>query len=97
MAYVAASIPHRSGDVMSSYGDPLFKLLDHLGDEQFSLCLSKMRPEVQSAVFYLMFFTHWPMPGQDKEWDERVKSTWPYTYALLKTIKRLKWPHDFER
>lgn len=96
MAYVAASCPHRSGDVMLLYAHPLMQMRDQLGDKQFALCLSKMRPEVQSAVFYFLFFLDWPK--SDKEWDKLR----PYftskscTYILSKSVPRLKWPHDYE-
>lgn len=96
MVYVAASIPHRSGDVMASYAGPLSDLRDKLGDEQFARCLSKMRPEVQSSVCYILFFNYWPMLGKDKKWDKETKVKWPHTFALATTVKRLKWPHDFE-
>jgi hypothetical protein len=96
MAYSAANLPDRSGDVLEAYGEQLYYLEDSLGDSNFALCLSKMRPEVQSAVFYLLFFSHWPPPGAEKDWEKSMGARWPHTFALARTVKRLKWPHDFE-
>lgn len=97
MAYIAVSVPHRSGEVLGSYGDPLFDLLKGLGDQRFALCLRKMRPEVQSAVFYIMFINQWPQPGQDRDWDKRMGAKWSNTFKLSTEVKRLKWPHDYEK
>ena len=95
MAYTVASIPHRSGDVMGSYSELLYHLLDKLGDEQFASSLSKMRPEVQSAVFYLLLVNYWPT--NDPEWNEEFKFKRPHTYLLEEKVNRLKWPHDYEK
>ena len=97
MAYIAASIPHRSGDIISSYSEPLYELRDCLGDKKFASSLSKMRPEVQAAVFYVLFINHWPAPGSEKEWDDKFKSKYPMTFILNNNVKRLKWPHDYEK
>jgi len=97
MAYIGASTPHRSGDVMASYAEPLCELRNRLGDEKFAASLSKMRTEVQSAVFYIMNFCHWPAPGAEKEWDDRFKSEYPKTFILNNNVKRIKWPHDYEK
>lgn len=95
-AYFLASIPCRSGDVLTSYGDPIRALKKSLGDKQFAFCLDKMRPEVQSAVLYLLYFTYWPLPGEDEDFDVRSESREPYTFALSKKVTRLKWPADYE-
>ena len=91
MAYVAASIPYRSGDALVECEDELDRLRYDLGDKNFALCLSTMRPEIQSAVFYLLFYTHWPSRGEDKDWDTKFRTNWPKTYNLEKSVVRLKW------
>ena len=80
---------------MGSYSELLYHLLDKLGDEQFASSLSKMRPEVQSAVFYLLLVNYWPT--NDPEWNEEFKFKRPHTYLLEEKVNRLKWPHDYEK
>jgi hypothetical protein len=95
-AYVLANTPCRSDDMLASYGEPLRDLQKALGDVKFASSLEKMRPEVQSAVFYLLYFTYWPLPGKDKNFDDQRESVEPCTFALSQKVARLKWPSDYE-
>jgi|688.fasta_scaffold428751_2 hypothetical protein len=95
-AYALASTPCRSDDLLASYGEPLRNLQKALGDMNFASSLKKMRPEVQSAVFYILYFTYWPLPGKDKDFDDQRELAEPSTYALSQKVARLKWPSDYE-
>jgi hypothetical protein len=95
-AYALASTPCRSGDLLASYGEPLRDLQKALGDVKFASSLEKMRPEVQSAVFYLLYGTYWPLPGKDMDFDDQRESAEPCTFALSQKVARLKWPSDYE-
>lgn len=95
-SYMVVNIPRKSPEVLLAYGGPLRELRTQLGDTQFALSLSKMRPEVQSAVFYMLLAPHWPVLGDDTDWDNEFKSEWPNTFALSQTVQRLKWPADYQ-
>jgi hypothetical protein len=96
MAYVAASIPHGgSADIMDEYGDILFKLQERLGDAQFTACLLKMRPEVQSSVFYILANGAWPC--LDEDMIKKFQKKWPRTNKLYQHVRHLKWPTDYEK
>lgn len=95
-AYALASTPCRSDDLLASYGEPLRDLQKALGDVKFASYLEIMRPEVQSAVFYLLYFTYWPLPGKDKDFDDKRESAEPCTFVLSQKVARLKWPSDYE-
>lgn len=89
MAYTIANLPIRSGDVMASYSVPLYDLLVKLGNDQFASSLSKMRPEIQSAVFYILFMSN---VDKSPEWA----SKYPHSAALERSLAHQLWPHDIE-
>ena len=92
-AYAIVNMPINSGDLLSSYGDPLHELLKKLGDKEFTSALKKMRPETQSAVLCLMYFHAWDDISQEGDsFTELYVKKYPIHCAHARSVPKYAWP-----